>query len=221
MAPRALEQISQTVTTFLPFITYTPLSPSLYNPHTLSVVSPAFLLRSFGTDATSPVIACTYTLACTTPYTHHHSHSHLHSHPRSHTDGHTGTHNVRSPAIMHTCLVPACHVTDSHMRWRVQRSLPLLLYRLCRVTNGIWRCLCLDIFLFTSRHRYADTVIALCIASYILLSFSAYIPLFASRRRYWSCRSADVRSLLYHIVSRCIALYCIISHCITYALFNV
>jgi len=69
-----------------------------------------------------------------------------------------------------------------------------------------------DIFLFTSQHRYADTVAACCIMPYILLSLSAYILLFASQRRYCSCQSANVRSLLYHIISRCIASYRIASH---------
>jgi len=114
-----------------------------------------------------PVLTCTCALACTTPYTHHHSHSHLHlhSHSCSHTDNHAGTRNIHLPVIMHTRLVPTCHVTDSHMRCALHRAIHSCvifgLHPPIDVTMPI---------LFLSLGQYVVAVVSHRIASYCIPS---------------------------------------------------
>jgi hypothetical protein len=112
MAPRALKQMSQTITTLQPFVTCCPLSPSLSNPHPPSVANNTFSLYLVDMSATSPILTCTCALAHATSHTHNCSHSH--SHLR--TDNHTETCSIHSPPITHIHLMSACNVTDSRMR---------------------------------------------------------------------------------------------------------
>ena len=120
MAPRTLKQMSQsvTITTIRSFITCYPSSPLLSNPRPPSVVCTFLSNDSVGTGATSPIIACAYTLTRTMPHANDHlysfslsqSHSFSHSHSRSrphsrlYIDNRTEARDSPSHALTHTHL---------------------------------------------------------------------------------------------------------------------
>ena len=126
LAPHVLKQISQTITTLLPLITYVTLSPSLSNPHPPSIVNTTLSFRLFGMTSSRvhlrtcmhntlhpPSFTFTFAFALTFTLTHWQScRDSQHSPACDHA--HTSGAHVPRHWFSHALRVASCHTFLCH-----------------------------------------------------------------------------------------------------------